>query len=108
MLAHIFNNSIDIYKQSAIQLKNDIDVIVNGNGGNQKWIDEFKTHRNITELTRNVVVSLIKRISVTECGIIDITFMYSDKFQTMAQILLQLQPKAAKFVRKETVFNKEK
>ena len=78
-------------RQSAMKLKSDIDIIVNGENENQRWIDEFKTHRNITELSRNVVVSLIKKIAIHEDGTVDITFMYGDKFHTTVQILEQLQ-----------------
>ena len=74
-------------RQAATQLKIDIDIIANGETENQKWIDEFKAYRNITELSRNVIVSLIKKISIHENGTVDVGFMYADKFQTTLQIL---------------------
>ena len=78
-------------RQAALQLKNDIDIIANGENENGRWIDEFKAHRNITELSRYAVVSLIKRISIHEDGTVHITFMYDDKFQSTVKILSQLQ-----------------
>lgn len=81
-------------KQASKQLKSEIDAIVNGACENQNWIDEFKAHRNITELSRTVVVSLIKKIIIHKDGILDIDFLYSDKFQATVEILSNL-PKSA-------------
>jgi len=78
-------------RQAAVQLKTDIDIIASGKSESVRWIDEFKAHRNITELSRNVVVSLIKRIDIHEDGTTHITFMYDDKFYATVQILEQLQ-----------------
>lgn len=86
----LYTKKISDSQQAVDQLKSDLDVIVSGKGESQKWIDEFKVHRNITELSRMVVVSLIKKISIFEDGTVDITFMYCDKFQSMLQILSQL------------------
>jgi len=81
-------------RQATLQLKSDIDIIANGENDNQRWIDEFKAHRNITELSRYAVVSLIKKISIHEDGTVHITFMYDDKFQSTMKILSQLQQTA--------------
>jgi len=86
----LYTAKLNDAQQAVVQLKDDIDLIVNGEIEGQKWIDEFKAHRNITELSRNVVVSLIKKISIFEDGTVDITFMYGDKFQSTIQILSQL------------------
>ena len=86
----LYTKKLSDSQQAVDHLKSDIDVIVSGEGESQKWIDEFKVHRNITELSRMVVVSLIKRISIFEDGTVDIIFMYCDKFQSMLQILSQL------------------
>jgi hypothetical protein len=69
------------------RLKKDIEEVLNGESETQKWIEEFKQYRNITELNRKIMVSLIERIKITEDGIIDITFKYSDKFQVAVQII---------------------
>ena len=87
----LYTEKLNDARQASMRLKNDIDIIVSGAGENQKWIDEFKAYRNITELSRNVVVSLIKKIAIHEDGSVDITFMYDDKFYATVQILEQLQ-----------------
>ena len=87
----LYTTRLNNARQAATKLKQDIDIIARGENDNQKWIDEFKAHRNITELTRHVVVTLIKKIGIHEDGTVDVTFMYSDKFNATAQILSGLQ-----------------
>ena len=91
----LYTTKLNDAENATIRLKSEIDMIINGNIENQKWINEFKHYHNITELSRNVVVSLIKRINITEDGIVDILFMYNDKFQATAQLLSQLQQETA-------------
>ncbi|MCL1883901.1 MAG: recombinase family protein [Defluviitaleaceae bacterium] len=80
----LYTKKLNDIQQAIEQLKNDIDIIVNGE--RESWIDEFKTQRNITELSRSIVSSLIKKISIHENGTVDITFMYGDKFHSTLHI----------------------
>jgi len=76
----LYTEKLNDARKAALQLKSDIDTIADGEDENGRWIDEFKAHRNITELSRKVVVSLIKKIAIHEDDTVDITFMYADKF----------------------------
>ena len=77
--------------QTAVcKLSNDIESIMSGNSETQKWIEEFSKYRNITELTRKALVSLVERITVSEGGVIDITFQYSDKFQAIIELVSRM------------------
>jgi DNA invertase Pin-like site-specific DNA recombinase len=77
-------------EKAALKLKSGLEIILSGDDRTQRWIGEFTHYRNINELTRKVIVSLIERISVTEDGIIDITFLYNDKFQATADVVSRL------------------
>jgi hypothetical protein len=90
----LYTEKLNDARKAALQLKSDIDIIVGGENENQRWIDELKAYRNITELSRNVVVSLIKKIAIHEDGTVDITFMYADKFHSTVQILSEIQKTA--------------
>ena len=52
-----------------------------------KYVAEFIKNRNITKLTRSIVVSLIERILVSEEKSIKIVFKYSDMFKDMNHFL---------------------
>ena len=77
--------------KAATRLESEINSIMNGEHKSQGWIDEFKKHKNIKELSRSVVVSLIKKIAVHEDGLIDIIFMYRDKYQDTLRVLSMLE-----------------
>ncbi|MDR2560112.1 MAG: recombinase family protein [Oscillospiraceae bacterium] len=83
----LYSAKLTEVEAAAERLRKDIEKVLNGEGETEKWIAEFKQYRNITELTRKVMVSLIERIKITDDGIIDITFKYRDKFQVAVQIV---------------------
>jgi len=83
----LYSAKLSEVEAAAEKLKKDIEEVLNGDGETQKWIEEFKQYRNITELTRKVMVSLVQKIAITDDGVIDITFKYSDKFQVAVQII---------------------
>ena len=74
-------------ESAAKKLKNNIELVLSGDENNQKWIQEFKCYRNITELTRKIIASLIEKICINEDGSVDIIFMYKDKFQVVTEVL---------------------
>ncbi len=47
---------------------------------NNQWIEEFKKEQNITQLTRKVLISLVKNIYIKENNNIKIEFKYEDEF----------------------------
>ncbi|MCD7883038.1 MAG: recombinase family protein [Lachnospiraceae bacterium] len=48
-----------------------------------EWVTAFKKHKNIAELTRPVLVELVKEIRVFDNGSIQITFQYQDSILEM-------------------------
>lgn len=57
----------------------------------REWIGQFKKYRNITELDRTVVVTLIERILVYRDKRIEIVYNWHDEFRQLAGALMQAQ-----------------
>lgn len=64
---------------------------VDGNG----WMEQFKKYRNITELDRTAVVSLIDRIFIYRDKRVDIIFNCQDELRLLDETLAQVQGMAA-------------
>ena len=47
--------------------------------GNSRWIENFKLHKNITELDRDIIIELIDYIEVHENKKITIHFKFMDE-----------------------------
>jgi hypothetical protein len=62
-------------------------VLFNENNAAPKWIEHFKQYRNVSELSRQLAVNLIKRIDVFEKKQIAIIFNYQDKFEMIKKLL---------------------
>jgi len=52
-----------------------------------EWIDTFTKTGNITSLDRNIVLSLVEKITVHEENRIEITFKYQDEYETLCRII---------------------
>ena len=51
------------------------------------WMQSFKENRNVQELTRELVVTLIDRIEVCEDKSIEITFRFRDEYRQLQEYL---------------------
>ena len=86
----LYSQKIADAEMAVCKLRHEIEIFMNGNSSQEHWISEFKEYRNITELSRKVVVSLIEKIIVTDNGTIDISFMYKDEFKRVADVTARL------------------
>ena len=59
------------------------------------WMDSFKENRNVTELTRELVVTLIDRIEVSADKSIEITFRIKDEFKQLKECVDKLKEEMA-------------
>jgi len=59
------------------------------------WMQSFKENRNVQELTRELVVTLIDRIEVFEDKSIEITFRFRDEYRQLQEYLDGAAGKAA-------------
>jgi len=56
-------------------------LILAGKGANNLWIETFKKNRNITELSRKVIVSLIEWIYIYSGSRVEIRFRYQYEYE---------------------------
>jgi len=63
-------------EKSALRLSGEIEKIIANKGEKSFWIESFKAHSNISELTRKAVVSLIDEIVIYEGNRVGINFKY--------------------------------
>ncbi|NCE64443.1 recombinase [Pseudoflavonifractor sp. 524-17] len=59
------------------------------------WTDNFKCYRNLTELDRTAVVSMIDRIMVYEDNTVEIVYRWQDEFAWQMDIVRQAQIREA-------------
>lgn len=67
--------------KAAELLRQDITLILAGKGANSIWMEAFKKNRNITELSRKVIVSLIEWINVYPGSRVEIRFRYQYEYE---------------------------
>ena len=82
-----YTDRIDELTQAIKILKQEAELIFDENNTTHKWIEHFKRYKNVSELSRQLVTNLIKRINVFENKRITIIFRYQDKFETIKKLL---------------------
>jgi len=73
------------------KLKEELECLLQNRTGSSLWIEQFKKHRNITELTRHIAVTLIDRIMVFEDCRIDIRFRYQYDYERALELIRNMQ-----------------
>ena len=61
-------------------LEKEILILLENDTPHNQWIEHFKTHGNITELTRSTIISLIEKIEVIDRKNLRIQFTYSNEY----------------------------
>lgn len=72
---------------SVIKLKDEIEKKKSGTDSSTVWIEHFKQHKNVKEISRNLIVSLIKEIIIYEGNRVEIEFLYQDKFEHLTNLV---------------------
>ncbi len=94
----VYNAKIQEARAAESKLKAEMDDMLNNAASNSFWIERFKEHQNITELTRRIAVTLIERIIVFEDCRLNIRFRYQydyDRAVALIQNVQRLQAHAA-------------
>ena len=55
----------------------------------RSWMGQFRKHRNITDLDRSIVVTLIERILIYREGRVEIVFRWHNEFNRYMELLTQ-------------------
>jgi DNA invertase Pin-like site-specific DNA recombinase len=79
-----FCRQISETEKNIVNLRNEIERIED-NSKNHALIEQFKTHGNITELTRRIVVGFICSIVVHANKILEINLRYQNGFETLPE-----------------------
>lgn len=86
-----FDRNILEAKEAIKKLTRDRNSIRGGLSEQQGWLAQFKQYKNIQEITRSVVVTLIDRIVIRSNGDIDVTMNHKDQFAAILEFLNEKQ-----------------
>jgi DNA invertase Pin-like site-specific DNA recombinase len=70
-----------------VGLEKELFALLENDKPHNQWIENFKNHENITELTRPVLITLVEKIEVVEKKRLRIKFTYSNEFETFMQFI---------------------
>ena len=82
-----FDSQLEQIEQSIANIKEEIRRYKETTDVENQFIRHFVKYRNITELTREVIVELIEMIYVHEGGTITIEFKFQDEYQRLLDLL---------------------
>lgn len=86
-LKAVYDSKLREAQEAEARLKEEMEGLLENRSGNAAWIDRFRQHRNITELTRHIAVTLIDRIDVYEGSRIKIRFQYQDSYERAVALI---------------------
>jgi len=82
-----FDRQLEQIEHAIASIKDEIRQYQEVTSVENQFIKHFMKYRNITELTREVIVELIEMIYVHEGGTITIEFRYQDEYQRLLDLL---------------------
>ena len=80
-LKSLYDGKLQEAQTAIAKLREEMESLLQNRTGETSWIEQFKKHQNLTELTRHVAVTLIDRIDVCEDCRIQIRFKYQDSYE---------------------------
>lgn len=86
-----YTDRIDELSQAIKILKKESELLFSENNNIQKWIEHFIHYKNVSELSRQLVVNLIKRVDLFEKKQITITFHFQDKLEMIKNLLQECE-----------------
>lgn len=82
-----FTARIQDAEKNIEQYEIDKNSILSGFHEQQGWLAQFRQYRNLTDISRNVVVNLIERINIFEGQEIEVVFKQQDQFADIMAFL---------------------
>lgn len=82
-----YENDIERLKQNIERLQNEKQKYKNQNVNGNEWIKKFKEQKDLTELSRDIIIELIDCIYVHENGDITIKFKFEDEFKRIREYI---------------------
>lgn len=82
-----YQRRIDEAESAVAHLKNEIDLIYDGDGDRKQWVNVFKNCLNVQKINRKISIQLIDRIFIFEEGRISIRFKFQDKYDSCLRFI---------------------
>ena len=82
-----FERQLEQIERSIAGIKEEIKQYKETTDVENQFIKHFMKYRNITELTREMIVELVEMIYVHEGGTITIEFKFQDEYQRLLDLL---------------------
>lgn len=86
-LRHRYTKKIEDLHESLEQLEAEVKNIESGLKQNTSWIDSFLKYREVTELTRDLVLTVIDKIYVYENKRIEVVFNFRDELEGLKEFV---------------------
>ncbi len=86
-LKESYSRKCEEAEKAVLRLSGEIEKVLYNKGEKSIWIEQFKEYRNITELNRKIVVSLLDSILIHEDNRIEIIPKYKDKFESVRNFI---------------------
>ena len=86
-LKSLYDVKLQEAQTAMTKLREGMESLLQNRTGGAGWMEQFKKHRNLTELTRHVAVTLIDRIDVCEDCRIQIRFKYQDSYERALSLI---------------------
>ena len=86
-LKSLYDGKLQEAQAAIARLREEMESLLRNRTGGTYWIEQFQKHRNLTELTRHVAVTLIDRIEVCEDYRIQIRFKYQDSYERALSLI---------------------
>ncbi len=86
-LKSLYDGKLQEAQAAMERLREEMGSLLQNRTGGTHWIEQFKKHRNLTELTRHIAVTLIDRIEVCGDCRIQIRFKYQDSYERALSLI---------------------
>ena len=86
-----FEQKKTIAEQAIRNIEKEAEQAAQERDSDRSWIEEYRENRNISSLTRSLVVNLIREVRVYEKGNLEIVLDCDDKFHSMLEQAARIQ-----------------
>ncbi len=86
-LKSLYDGKLQEAQAAMERLRKEMEGLLQNRTDGTYWIEQFKKHRNLTELTRHIAVTLIDRIEVCEDCRIQVRFKYQDSYERALSLI---------------------
>ena len=86
-----FGKSRDEVEETLRDIAEKKEMIISGQIHFLPWVENLKKYRDITELTRSVVISTIKQVLIHEDKTVEIHFLFEDEMKQLMELSQERQ-----------------